>query len=85
MFDIFLDIPAQSFLEGVHISTSFQFKETFIKLSEDPVPSDAMRILDRKEKLFRLRSNRLRYLYRLDYDKNKIVIIKIEAVRCMRF
>lgn len=84
MFEIFLDFPAQSILDGTYISTCFQVKETLKKLSEDPVPPEARRVLDRKEKLFRLRVGRLRYLYRLDYEKNKIVIIKIELMKCIR-
>ena len=83
MFEIFLDIPAQAFLEEEGESVYSRVKETLDELAFDPIPPRAKRVIDSPEKLFRLRSRHLRFLYRVDYDKKNLVIITIEPIRRM--
>jgi mRNA-degrading endonuclease RelE of RelBE toxin-antitoxin system len=83
MFEIFLDIPAQAFLEEADESVHSRVKEALEELVFDPVPPRAKRIIDSSEKLFRLRSRHLRFLYRLDYEKKILVVITIESIRRM--
>jgi mRNA-degrading endonuclease RelE of RelBE toxin-antitoxin system len=84
MFDIFVDIPAQDFVKTSDTIVRSRIRETLEELTLDPVPHGAKRIIESKEKIFRLRSRYLRILYRVDYDKQKIVIIAIEPLSRMR-
>jgi mRNA-degrading endonuclease RelE of RelBE toxin-antitoxin system len=83
MFEIFLDIPAQAFLEKEGESVHSRVRETFEELAFDPIPPRAKRVIDSKEKLFRLRSRHFRFLYRIDYEKKILVVIIIEPIRRM--
>jgi mRNA-degrading endonuclease RelE of RelBE toxin-antitoxin system len=83
MFEVFLDVPAQAFLEEAGESIHSRIKETLEELSHDPVPNGAKRIIESQEKLFRFRSRHLKFLYRVDYEKLAIVIIKIEPLSRM--
>ena len=83
MFEVFLDIPAQAFLEDTDESVHSRIKETLNELAFDPIPPKAKRIIDSPDKLFRLRSRHLRFLYILDYEKKTLVVITIEPIRRM--
>jgi mRNA-degrading endonuclease RelE of RelBE toxin-antitoxin system len=83
MFEVLLDIPAQTFLNEAGESIRSRTKEIFEELSFDPIPQSAKRIIQSQEKLFRLRSRHLRLLYRIDYEKQTLVIIKIEPLSRM--
>ena len=72
---LFLKRQAKAFIPGI--------KETLEELSHDPVPQGAKRIIESQEKLFRFRSRHLRMLYRVDYEKLAIVVIKIEPLSRM--
>ncbi|MBU2565600.1 MAG: type II toxin-antitoxin system RelE/ParE family toxin [Candidatus Thermoplasmatota archaeon] len=47
-------------------------------LSVDPFPSDAKRVVGRKEKVFRVRVGDYRILYVVFFDKNEILISDID-------
>lgn len=83
MFKVLIDIPAQAFLKSADEITYSRIKETLDELVLDPVPPRAKRIIESKEKLFRLRSRHLRLLYRVNYENQMLVIIIIEPVNRM--
>jgi len=83
MFEVFFDIPAQDFMRGTDESTHARVREILEELAFDPVPQGAKRIIESQEKIFRLRSRHLRLLYRVDYEKRTLVVIKIEPVSRM--
>ena len=80
MFEVFLDIPVQDFLEEAGESINSQVKETLEELVLDPVPHRAKRVIESPQKLFRLRPGHLRFLYRVDYEKRTLVVITIEPL-----
>lgn len=83
MFEVLLDVPAQTFLKMADEMTYSRVKETLDELALDPVPQRAKRIIESKEKIFRLRSRHLRLLYRINYDNQTLVVIKIELLSRM--
>jgi len=83
MFEVLLDVPAQAFLKSTDETTYSRIKETLNDLVLDPVPPRAKRIIESKEKLFRLRSRHLKLLYRVNYENQTLVIISIEPVNRM--
>lgn len=83
MFEVFLDIPAQAFSKSADEITYSRIKETLDELALDPVPQRAKRIIESKEKLFRLRSRHLRLLYRVNYENKTLVVIMIEPLARM--
>lgn len=83
MFEIFLDNGAQNFLRSADGITLARVREVLEELVLDPVPRGAKRIIESPEKLFRLRSRHLRLLYRVDYEKEIIVIMIIEPLSRM--
>ncbi|MFA4956114.1 MAG: type II toxin-antitoxin system RelE/ParE family toxin [Candidatus Methanoperedens sp.] len=78
MFEIYLDIPAQKFLKKTDKITAERIMESIEKLAEDPIPHDSKRVVGMNEKAFRIRTGKYRVLYRVDYKKYIIVIIKID-------
>ncbi len=80
MLEVLLDIPAQTFLKMADEMTYSRVKETLDELVLDPVPQRAKRIIESKEKIFRLRSRHLRLLYRINYDNQTLVVIIIEPL-----
>ena len=80
MFEVFLDIPVQDFLEEAGESINSQVKETLEELVLDPVPHRAKRVIESPQKLFRLRPGHLRFLYRVDYETRTLVVITIEPL-----
>lgn len=83
MFEVLLDISAQAFLKSADETTYSRVKETLDELVLDPVPPRAKRIIESKEKLFRLRSRHLRLLYRVNYENHTLVVIMIEPLNRM--
>jgi len=83
MFEVFFDIPAQDFMRGADEGTHFRVREILEELAFDPVPQGAKRIIESPDKIFRLRSRHLRLLYRVDYEKLALVVIKIEPLSRM--
>jgi mRNA-degrading endonuclease RelE of RelBE toxin-antitoxin system len=78
MFEIYLDIPAQKFLKKTDRITAERIMESIEKLAEDPIPHDSKRVIGMNEKVFRIRAGKYRVLYRVDYKKYIVVIIKID-------
>lgn len=80
MLEVLLDIPAQTFLKMADEMTYSRLKDTLDELVLDPVRQRAKRIIESKEKIFRLRSRHLRLLYRINYDNQTLVVIIIEPL-----
>ena len=85
MFKILLDVPAYSFLAEADETTRSRVKETLEELALDPVPRGAKRIIESKEKIFRLRSRHLRLLYRVDFENLTLVVIMVESLSRMYY
>ena len=83
MFKIFLDIPAYTFLAETDKTTCSRVREILEELALDPVPREAKRIIESKEKIFRLRSRYIRLLYRVNFEKLTLVVIIIEPLARM--
>lgn len=83
MFEVFIDVPAQAFLKSADKVIYSRIKEILDELALDPVPQGAKRIIESKENIFRFRSLHLRLLYRIDYEKQTLVVIKIESLNRM--
>lgn len=83
MFEVFLDIPAQDFMRGTDKGTHSRVREILAELAFDPVPQGAKRIIESQDKIFRFRSRHLRVLYRVDYEKLTLIVIKIEPISRM--
>ncbi|MCQ1535743.1 hypothetical protein FTO70_08640 [Methanosarcina sp. KYL-1] len=79
-FRIFLDVFVQSFLEKAGRYIDYRIADLLQKLSSDPVPPGASRILDSQEKLFRLRAGNYRLLYRIDFENHKVIILKVDCI-----
>ncbi len=82
IFEIFLDVDPHSFLEKSNLYTDYRTMEIIKKLTTDPVPSSAKRVIEIKEELFRLRAGHYRFLYRTNFERHKIIILKVEHIRC---
>jgi len=75
---IYLSNKTKKFLKKVDKLT---FERVFNKIKElalDPYPSDAKRVIGRKEKVFRVRIGDYRILYVVYLDKNSILIVNID-------
>ncbi|MDQ1254729.1 MAG: hypothetical protein QG646_3999 [Euryarchaeota archaeon] len=83
MFEVFLDIPAQVFLEEEGERVYSRVIETLDELAFDPLPPKAKGVIDSPENIFRFRSRHLRFLYRLNYERKTLVVIAIEPLRRM--
>lgn len=83
MFEVFLDIPAQAFLEEEGERVYSRVIETLEELAFDPVPPRAKRVIDSPGNIFRFRSRHLRFLYRLNYETKTLVVITVEPLRRM--
>jgi len=83
MFEVFIDMPAQAFLKSADKVIYSRLKEILDGFVLDPVPRGAKRIIESKENIFRFRSLHLRLLYRIDYEKRTLVVIKIEPLNRM--
>jgi len=47
-------------------------------LATNPFPSDAVRIVNRKEKLFRVRVGNYRILYYVEFEQNILFIVNVD-------
>lgn len=77
-FEIFYDNQPEKFLEKLdkHIAKRIKNKIEVV-LATNPVPHNAITI-EGKHKIFRIRIGDYRSLYRINYQNNRIIIIKID-------
>ncbi|MBI4159273.1 type II toxin-antitoxin system RelE/ParE family toxin [Candidatus Woesearchaeota archaeon] len=78
MFDAEYSNQATKFLKKCDKETIKRFIDKIEKLKEDPFPTDIKRVINRKEKIFRIRVGDYRIQYSVIYEKNLIFISEIE-------
>lgn len=78
MFNIKLGNPAKRFLKNCEISLYERLMNRIRSLASDPFPSDAKRVVGRKEKIFRVRAGEYRVLYAVFYEQNLILITDVD-------
>ena len=66
------------FLEKLDKDTNIRIIKKIELLKIDPFPRDMKRVIGHKEKVFRVRVGSYRILYRVNYQNNKVIIIKID-------
>ncbi len=77
-FEIFYDKQPEKFLEKLdkHIATRLINKIEFA-LADKPVPHNAT-TMEGEHGVFRIRIGDFRALYRVNYETNRIIIVKID-------
>ncbi|MEK6936843.1 MAG: type II toxin-antitoxin system RelE/ParE family toxin [Nanoarchaeota archaeon] len=78
MFNIDLSSQAKKFLKKAEKELSKRLVEKIEKLIIDPFPTDVKRIVNRKEKIFRVRVGDYRIEYTVIYEKNLIFVTEID-------
>ncbi len=78
MFIIEFSSPAEKFLKKAEKQLAQRITEKIEKLAEDPFPSDVKRVVNRKEKVFRIRVGKYRIQYSVFYERNLIFISDID-------
>ena len=78
MFDVNYANQAKRFLKKIDNQTAKRILDKIENLQKDPFPSDVKRVVNRKEKIFRIRVGSYRIQYSVSYDKNVLIISEIE-------
>ena len=78
MFSIEFSSQAEKFLEKADKTLAARIIEKIEKLAEDPFPTEVKRVVNRKEKIFRVRVGDYRIQYSVFYESNTILITEIE-------
>ena len=78
MLKIELGNPAKRFLKKCNSILYERLMHKISSLSINPFPQDAVRVVGRKEKIFRIRVGDYRVQYIVDYDKNLILITDVD-------
>ena len=78
MFSLEFSSHASKFLKKCDVSLAKRLLERIENLSQDPFPSDVKRIVNKKEKIFRIRVGDYRITYTVLYEKNLIFISDID-------
>ena len=69
---------AKKFLKNAEKQLAARIMERIEKLAEDPFPSDVKRVVNLKEKVFRIRVGDYRIQYSVFFDKNLVFISDID-------
>ena len=78
MLKIELGNPAKRFLKKCNSILYERLMHKISSLSINPFPQDAVRVVGRKEKIFRIRVGDYRVQYIVYYDKNLILITDVD-------
>ena len=78
MFSADFSSQAKKFLKKTDKQLARRLIEKIEKLSEDPFPPDAKRVVNRKEKIFRVRVGDYRIQFIVIYERNLVFITEIE-------
>ncbi|PIN76233.1 hypothetical protein COV18_00340 [Candidatus Woesearchaeota archaeon CG10_big_fil_rev_8_21_14_0_10_37_12] len=78
MFALDFSTHAEKFLKKSEKELAKRLVERIEKLAIDPFPKDVKRIVNRKEKVFRVRVGDYRIQYFVNYEKNLISITDID-------
>jgi len=77
-FEIYLHSKAHKYLKNLDKRTYEGILDKITNLAKNPFPSDAKRVVGRKEKVFRIRFGKYRILYLFYLELNTVVIINID-------
>jgi len=78
MFSIELSNFTKKYLRKADRELTQRLLARIEKLAENPFPSDVKRVVNREEKLYRIRVGDYRIQYLVRYDCNQILIMEIE-------
>ena len=78
MFEIELSSHSKRFLKKADEQLAKRIIERIEKLGAEPFPSDVKRVVNRKEKIFRVRVGDYRIQYTVHYKENLVFISDIE-------
>ncbi len=78
MFEIKFDNQAEHFLAKCENETFERISDKIEVLKLNPVPHDAKRVLGYELPTFRIRIGKYRALYRINYEENRIIVVKID-------
>lgn len=78
MFEIHLSTRSKNFLKNADKETYNRIIKRIKELSIDIFPSDAKRVIGRKEKVFRIRVGNYRILYVVYFEDKNILISDID-------
>ncbi len=78
MFNVQFDNQPENFLKKADKILRERPCKKIEALREDPIPHDAKRVVNRKEKTFRVRVRDYRILYIVYFEDNTILIAKID-------
>jgi len=77
-FEVHLSSKATKFLKNADKELYNRIINKLKKLSEDPFPQDAKRVVGQKEKVFRVRLGGYRILYVVYLDKNVVLVADVD-------
>ncbi len=78
MFSVDFSSHAKKFLKNAEKQVASRVIERIERLASDPFPSDVKRVMNRKEKIFRVRVGDYRIQYVVIYGKNLVFITDID-------
>ncbi len=78
MFAIQLGNPAKRFLKSCETQTYERIMTKIRSLAEDPFPQEVVRVVGRKEKIFRVRVGDYRIQYMVLYKENMLLITDVD-------
>ena len=78
MFEIKFDKQAEHFLTKCENELFERILKKLEILKQNAVPHDAKRVLGYELPTFRIRIGKYRALYRINYEANRIIIVKID-------
>ncbi|MFC1774817.1 type II toxin-antitoxin system RelE/ParE family toxin [Nanoarchaeota archaeon] len=79
MLEVRLDKQPEDFLKKCEKELFNRLRNRIGKLGDNPVPQDAKRVVGYKLPAFRVRVGKYRVLYRINYDLQRVVIVKIDS------
>lgn len=78
MFEVEFSSAARRFLKGVEKDLAARLIARIELLASDPFPKDVKRVVNRKERIFRVRVGDYRIQYSVIYEKNLIFISDVD-------
>mgnify|MGYP001407787582 CR=1 FL=1 len=78
MLSVELSNSAKKFLKHIHPPLAKRLVDRVEKLAQDPFPKDVKRVVNRKEKIFRVRVGSYRIQYSVFFDRNLLFISDID-------
>ena len=78
MFNVEFSNVSKKFLKKLDKQIKIRLIKRIEILSEDPFPNDVKRVVNKKEKVFRVRIGDYRVQYMVFYDKNLLFISDVD-------